>query len=144
MPTAAPFIGFAIGPFEMIKFTPSQLQEEMLTGANLDENQRQSLLAEINMMSNIYAFALPGREEELNISCNFLMHVSHLLFLCTVVDTHKFSGKRPCIITHRNTALIPFQITNLFSWKMLGAKQALVHRLPYAGQLKKNCRVSKQ
>lgn len=76
VPTSAPFIGFAVGPFEMIKLTPGQLQEEVLTGTELDENQQQSLLAEINMMSNIYAFALPGREEELSVSCGFLMQVS--------------------------------------------------------------------
>lgn len=83
VPTAAPFIGFAIGPFETIKLTPAQLQEEVLTGANLDENQQQSLLAEINMMSTIYAFALPGQEEELNVSCSFLMHVS-ITALCII------------------------------------------------------------
>ncbi|KAI8388692.1 Bromodomain-containing protein [Radiomyces spectabilis] len=77
VPTAAPFIGFAIGPFEMIKLSPSQLQEEVLTGADLDENQQQSLMAEINMMSNIYAFALPGLDEELSVSCSFLMHAMH-------------------------------------------------------------------
>lgn len=76
VPTPAPFIGFAIGPFEMIKLSPSQLQEEVMTAADLDENQQQSLMAEINMMSNIYAFALPGLEEELSVSCSFLMHVS--------------------------------------------------------------------
>lgn len=75
-PTPAPFIGFAIGPFKMIKLSPSQLQEEVMNAADLDENQQQSLIAEINMMSNIYAFALPGSEEELSISCSFLMHVS--------------------------------------------------------------------
>ncbi|KAI8096760.1 uncharacterized protein BX664DRAFT_65711 [Halteromyces radiatus] len=77
VPTAAPFIGFAIGPFEMIKLSPSQLQEEVLNAAELDESQQQSLMAEINMMSNIYAFALPGFREELNISCSFLMHAMH-------------------------------------------------------------------
>ncbi|KAI8141998.1 hypothetical protein BJV82DRAFT_616718 [Fennellomyces sp. T-0311] len=77
VPTAAPFIGFAIGPFEMIKLTPAQLQEEVLTGADLDESQQQSLMAEINMMANIYAFALPGREEDLTVSCSFLMHAMH-------------------------------------------------------------------
>ncbi|OAD70358.1 hypothetical protein PHYBLDRAFT_115437 [Phycomyces blakesleeanus NRRL 1555(-)] len=77
VPTAAPFIGFAIGPFEMIKLSPSQLQEEVLNAADLDENQQQSLMAEINMMSNIYAFALPGKEEELSVSCSFLMHAMH-------------------------------------------------------------------
>ncbi|ORZ15810.1 hypothetical protein BCR42DRAFT_415941 [Absidia repens] len=77
VPTAAPFIGFAIGPFEMIKLSPSQLQEEVLNAAELDESQQQSLMAEINMMSNIYAFALPGFREELNISCTFLMHAMH-------------------------------------------------------------------
>ncbi|KAG1088421.1 hypothetical protein G6F42_020279 [Rhizopus arrhizus] len=66
VPTPAPFIGFAIGPFEKIKISPSQLQEEVMTAADLDENQQQSLMAEINMMSNIYAFALPGLEEELS------------------------------------------------------------------------------
>jgi transcription initiation factor TFIID subunit 2 len=60
----------------MIKLSPSQLQEEVLNAAELDESQQQSLMAEINMMSNIYAFALPGFREELNISCTFLMHVS--------------------------------------------------------------------
>ncbi|KAI8636070.1 hypothetical protein BD408DRAFT_377484 [Parasitella parasitica] len=77
VPTPAPFIGFAIGPFEMIKLSPSQLQEEVMTAADLDENQQQSLMAEINMMSNIYAFALPGLEEELSVSCSFLMHAMH-------------------------------------------------------------------
>ncbi|KAG2226887.1 hypothetical protein INT45_010166, partial [Circinella minor] len=77
VPTAAPFIGFAIGPFEMIKLTPSQLQEEVLTGADLDESQQQSLMAEINMMANIFAFALPGRQEDLTVSCSFLMHAMH-------------------------------------------------------------------
>ncbi|KAI8335708.1 hypothetical protein BC941DRAFT_62295 [Chlamydoabsidia padenii] len=77
VPTAAPFIGFAIGPFEMIKLSPSQLQEEVLNAAELDESQQQSLMAEINMMSNIYAFALPGFRDELNISCTFLMHAMH-------------------------------------------------------------------
>ncbi|KAI8088239.1 hypothetical protein BDF21DRAFT_378346 [Thamnidium elegans] len=76
-PTPAPFIGFAIGPFKMIKLSPSQLQEEVMTAADLDENQQQSLMAEINMMSNIYAFALPGSEEELSVSCSFLMHAMH-------------------------------------------------------------------
>lgn len=78
VPTPAPFIGFAVGPFHMIKLTPSQLQEEFLAGSKLDENQQQSLLAEINMMSNIYAFALPGHKEDLVTSCSFLMHVSRL------------------------------------------------------------------
>ncbi|KAF1796919.1 hypothetical protein FB192DRAFT_1291393, partial [Mucor lusitanicus] len=50
VPTPAPFIGFAIGPFEMIKLSPSQLQEEVMTAADLDENQQQSLMAEINMI----------------------------------------------------------------------------------------------
>ncbi|KAI9278501.1 hypothetical protein BDA99DRAFT_8605 [Phascolomyces articulosus] len=77
VPTAAPFIGFSVGPFEMIKLTPAQLQEEVLTGADLDESQQQSLMAEINMMANIYAFALPGRQEDLNVSCSFLMHAMH-------------------------------------------------------------------
>ncbi|CAO3616923.1 unnamed protein product [Cunninghamella echinulata] len=77
VPTSAPFIGFAIGPFEMIKLSPSQLQEEVLNAAELDENQQQSLMAEINMMSNIFAFALPGFKEELNNSCTFLMHAMH-------------------------------------------------------------------
>ncbi|KAI9479594.1 hypothetical protein BDB00DRAFT_173553 [Zychaea mexicana] len=77
IPTAAPFIGFAVGPFEMIKLTPAQLQEEVLTGADLDENQQQSLMAEINMMANIYAFALPGQREDLTVSCSFLMHAMH-------------------------------------------------------------------
>jgi transcription initiation factor TFIID subunit 2 len=76
VPTPAPFIGFAVGPFEMIKLSPSQLQEEVMNATDLDENQQQSLMAEINMMSNIYAFALPGSEEVLSISCSFLMHVS--------------------------------------------------------------------
>jgi transcription initiation factor TFIID subunit 2 len=76
VPTPAPFIGFAIGPFEMIKLSPSQLQEEVMSAADLDENQQQSLIAEINMMSNIYAFALPGLQEELSVTCSFLMHVS--------------------------------------------------------------------
>ncbi|KAF7727505.1 hypothetical protein EC973_007483 [Apophysomyces ossiformis] len=66
VPTSAPFIAFAIGPFEMIKLSPSQLQEEVLSATDLDENQQQSLMAEINMMSNIYAFALPGMEEDLS------------------------------------------------------------------------------
>lgn len=78
VPTSAPFIGFAIGPFEMIKLSPSQLQEEVMTAADLDENQQQSLMAEINMMQNIYAFALPGLEEELSVTCSFLMHVSFI------------------------------------------------------------------
>ncbi|KAI9279295.1 hypothetical protein BY458DRAFT_502620 [Sporodiniella umbellata] len=77
VPTSAPFIGFAIGSFEMIKLSPQQLQEEVLTATDLDENQQQSLMAEINMMCNIYAFGLPGFEEELNISCSFLMHAMH-------------------------------------------------------------------
>ncbi|CAO3608282.1 unnamed protein product [Cunninghamella blakesleeana] len=77
VPTSAPFIGFAIGPFEMIKLSPSQLQEEVLNAAELDESQQQSLMAEINMMSNIFAFALPGYKEELNNSCTFLMHAMH-------------------------------------------------------------------
>ncbi|KAI8335273.1 hypothetical protein EDC96DRAFT_469660 [Choanephora cucurbitarum] len=77
VPTPAPFIGFAIGPFEMIKLSPSQLQEEVMTAADLDESQQQSLMAEINMMSNIYAFALPGLDEELSVTCNFLMHAMH-------------------------------------------------------------------
>ncbi|KAI8070359.1 hypothetical protein BC940DRAFT_13700 [Gongronella butleri] len=77
VPTAAPFIGFAIGPFEMIKLSPSQLQEEVLNASELDESQQQSLMAEINMMSNIYAFALPGYKDELNVSCTFLMHAMH-------------------------------------------------------------------
>ncbi|RCI03150.1 hypothetical protein CU098_000195, partial [Rhizopus stolonifer] len=77
VPTPAPFIGFAIGPFEMIKLSPSQLQEEVMTAADLDESQQQSLMAEINMMSNIYAFALPGLEEELSVTCSFLMHVKY-------------------------------------------------------------------
>lgn len=81
MPTAAPFIGFAVGPFHMIKLTPSQLQDEVLNAANLDEKQQQSLLAEINMMSNIYAFALPGQSDELTTSCSFLMHVSYIHLL---------------------------------------------------------------
>lgn len=76
-PTPAPFIGFAIGPFKMIKLSPSQLQEEVMTAADLDESQQQSLMAEINMMSNIYAFALPGAEDELSVSCSFLMHAMH-------------------------------------------------------------------
>jgi transcription initiation factor TFIID subunit 2 len=87
VPTAAPFIGFAIGPFEMIKLSPSQLQEEVLNAAELDENQQQSLMAEINMMSNIYAFALPGFREELNISCTFLMHVSNNI-LCMFLEKY--------------------------------------------------------
>ena len=62
----------------MIKLTPSQLQEEVLTGADLDESQQQSLMAEINMMANIFAFALPGRQEDLTVSCSFLMHVSFI------------------------------------------------------------------
>ncbi|KAI9256062.1 hypothetical protein EDC94DRAFT_636102 [Helicostylum pulchrum] len=41
-PTPAPFIGFAIGPFKMIKLSPSQLQEEVMTAADLDENQQQN------------------------------------------------------------------------------------------------------
>ncbi|KAG1450870.1 hypothetical protein G6F46_007102 [Rhizopus delemar] len=77
VPTPAPFIGFAVGPFEMIKLSPQQLQEEVLTAADLDENQQQSLMAEINMMCNIYAFGLPGFEEELNVTCSFLMHAMH-------------------------------------------------------------------
>ncbi|KAI9312583.1 hypothetical protein BX666DRAFT_1984486 [Dichotomocladium elegans] len=77
IPTAAPFIGFAVGPFEMLKLTPAQFQEEILTSADLDEKQQQSLMAEINMMPNIYAFALPGRGEELTVSCGFLMHAMH-------------------------------------------------------------------
>ncbi|KAG1474498.1 hypothetical protein G6F56_000326 [Rhizopus delemar] len=77
VPTAAPFIGFAVGPFEMIKLSPQQLQEEVLTATDLDENQQQSLMAEINMMCNIYAFGLPGFDEELNVTCSFLMHAMH-------------------------------------------------------------------
>ncbi|KAG1173845.1 hypothetical protein G6F70_005514 [Rhizopus microsporus] len=77
VPTPAPFIGFAVGPFEMIKLSPQQLQEEVLTAADLDENQQQTLMAEINMMCNIYAFGLPGFEEELNVTCSFLMHAMH-------------------------------------------------------------------
>ncbi|KAI9315007.1 hypothetical protein BX666DRAFT_1965766 [Dichotomocladium elegans] len=77
IPTAAPYIGFAVGPFEMIKLTPSQLQEELLTNADLDENQQQCLIAEINMMGNIYAFALPGHKDDLNVTCSFLMHAMH-------------------------------------------------------------------
>lgn len=75
-PTAAPFIGFAIGPFQMIKLTPEQQQEKLSTRADLDENQQQKLMAEINMMSNIYAFTLPGFEEYLSASCDFLIDVS--------------------------------------------------------------------
>lgn len=84
-PTAAPFIGFAVGPFQMLKFTPAQFQEEVLTGTDLDESQQQSLMAEINMMSNIYAFGLPGREEELAVSCGFLMHVSFFLLFSSIM-----------------------------------------------------------
>ena len=51
---------------------------EVMTAADLDESQQQSLMAEINMMSNIYAFALPGLDEELSVTCNFLMHVSFI------------------------------------------------------------------
>lgn len=82
VPTPAPFIGFAVGPFEMIKLSPQQLQEEVLTAADLDENQQQSLMAEINMMCNIYAFGLPGFEEELNVTCSFLMHVRTHWLMC--------------------------------------------------------------
>lgn len=134
VPTPAPFIGFAIGPFEMIKLSPSQLQEEVMTAADLDENQQQSLMAEINMMSNIYAFALPGLEEELSVSCSFLMHVSRganrerereresncrsSIFTHTHTHTHRL-----CISTHKNMALIRFQITSLSLWKTHGQTQ---------------------
>lgn len=73
----------------MIKLTPSQLQEEVLTAANLDENQQQSLLAEINMMSTIYAFALPGHSDELTVSCSFLMHVSSSTLQGSWADTDR-------------------------------------------------------
>ncbi|ORX42682.1 hypothetical protein DM01DRAFT_1350220 [Hesseltinella vesiculosa] len=89
VPTSAPFIGFAIGPFEMIKLSPSQLQEEVLNASELDESQQQSLMAEINMMSNIYAFALPGYQEELNVSCTFLMHAMH--FFAQEYGSYPFS-----------------------------------------------------
>lgn len=121
VPTPAPFIGFAIGPFEMIKLSPSQLQEEVMTAADLDENQQQSLMAEINMMSNIYAFALPGLEEELSVSCSFLMHVS----VGATVGTRKegltlvFTLRR-CISTHKSMGPIRSQITSWSLWKTHG------------------------
>ncbi|KAI9488830.1 hypothetical protein BDB00DRAFT_25073 [Zychaea mexicana] len=76
VPTSAPYIGFAIGPFEMIKLTPAQLQEELLT-ADLDDEQQQCLMAEIDMMCNIFAFALPGHLDDLNMTCSFIMHAMH-------------------------------------------------------------------
>lgn len=124
-PTPAPFIGFAIGPFKMIKLSPSQLQEEVMTAADLDENQQQSLMAEINMMSNIYAFALPGSEEELSVSCSFLMHVSNFFcsdwggdVLCILYIYIFFI--RLCIFIHRSMVHTRFQITNLCLSKTLG------------------------
>ena len=60
----------------MIKLTPAQLQDELLT-SELDEEQQHCLMAEIDMLSNIYAFALPGHMDDLNMTCSFLMHVSN-------------------------------------------------------------------
>jgi transcription initiation factor TFIID subunit 2 len=111
VPTPAPFIGFAIGPFEMIKLSPSQLQEEVMSAADLDENQQQSLIAEINMMSNIYAFALPGLEEELSVTCSFLMHVSFGYYE-SLWDELLSTFVRLCTFIHKNMVHTLFQITN--------------------------------
>lgn len=118
VPTAAPFIGFAIGPFEMIKLTPSQLQDELLIDADLDENQQQCLLAEINMMSNIYAFALPGQKDALINTCTFLMHVSIVQRQSSKLV---LTSQRLCIFMARSMALIHSTITRSFSLKMHGA-----------------------
>jgi transcription initiation factor TFIID subunit 2 len=76
VPTAAPFIGFAIGPFEMIKLSTEDLQLEIVADGELGINQKQSAMTGINMMPDIYAFCLPGLVDELTHSTSFLAHVS--------------------------------------------------------------------
>ena len=73
---SAPNIGFAIGPFEMIKYTPAQLQDELYMTTDLDEEQQKVLTEAVDLVKNIYVFAPPGRLEDLNNTCNFLIHVS--------------------------------------------------------------------
>ena len=73
---SAPNIGFAIGPFEMIKYTPTQLQEELYMTTELDDEQQKVLTEAVDLVKNIYVFAPPGRLEDLNNTCNFLIHVS--------------------------------------------------------------------
>jgi transcription initiation factor TFIID subunit 2 len=76
VPTAAPFIGFAIGPFEMIKLSTEDLQLEIVADGELGLYQKQSAMTGINMMPDIYAFCLPGLVDELTHSTSFLAHVS--------------------------------------------------------------------
>lgn len=75
MPTAAPFIGFAIGPFEMIKLSTEDLQLEIVADVDLGINQKQSAMTGINMMPDIYVFCLPGQVDELTNSASFLANV---------------------------------------------------------------------
>ncbi|KAH8552281.1 hypothetical protein BGW37DRAFT_304462 [Umbelopsis sp. PMI_123] len=77
VPTAAPFIGFAIGPFEMIKLSTEDLQLEIVADGELGINQKQSAMTGINMMPDIYAFCLPGLVDELTNSTSFLAHAMH-------------------------------------------------------------------
>lgn len=120
----------------MIKLSPSQLQEEVLNAAELDESQQQSLMAEINMMSNIYAFALPGFREELNISCTFLMHVG-LLSLRSITRLLNFViSYRRCISTLKNMVPIPSPISSLSSLMTPGVILLQVHLSLSAGKIK--------
>ncbi|KAM3578379.1 hypothetical protein VKS41_009125 [Umbelopsis sp. WA50703] len=77
VPTAAPFIGFAIGPFEMIKLSTEDLQLEIVADVDLGINQKQSAMTGINMMPDIYVFCLPGQVDELTNSASFLANAMH-------------------------------------------------------------------
>ncbi|KAI9251722.1 hypothetical protein BY458DRAFT_444054 [Sporodiniella umbellata] len=85
VPTAAPFIGFAVGPFEMIKLSPQQLQEEVLTATDLDENQQQSLMAEINMMYYKLVF-VEDAWTNIASSASLAICSSKLLYTSDIID----------------------------------------------------------
>ncbi|RUS23026.1 hypothetical protein BC937DRAFT_93382, partial [Endogone sp. FLAS-F59071] len=70
VPTPAPYIAFAIGPFEAVKFSASV--SETSQGLEAVGESKEKPLNEISMQPDIIGFCLPGRTEELRNSAEFL------------------------------------------------------------------------
>ncbi|RUP51965.1 LOW QUALITY PROTEIN: hypothetical protein BC936DRAFT_144128 [Jimgerdemannia flammicorona] len=87
VPTPAPFIAFAVGPFEITKFSPLDLTSNQgLEGTG--ENKEKSLDG-VNARHDIFGFCLPGRTEELRNTALFLTKA--LRFYSQECGTYPFS-----------------------------------------------------
>ncbi|OZJ04517.1 hypothetical protein BZG36_02242 [Bifiguratus adelaidae] len=95
VPTAAPYISFAVGPFEVVKFSPTSLSwfNNVREDAEMDIKEKTFNIASL---PSVYAFALPGAREEITESCQFIMRA--LAFFSQEYGSYPYSDYKMVFI----------------------------------------------